>query len=47
MWLLFYLETVDGVKVQLIWEICQGSFVGYCCLRHGRTFGKLKHPVSA
>lgn len=36
---------MDGVKVQLIWEICQSSFVGYCCLRHGGTFGKLKHPV--
>lgn len=47
MWLLLYLETVEGVKVQLIWEICQRSFIGHRCLRHDGTFGQLKHPVSA
>lgn len=47
MWLLLYLETVGGIKVQLIWEICHSPFIGHCCLRHDWTFGQLEEPVSA
>lgn len=40
-----YLETVGGIKVQLVWEVSQSSFIGHCCLRHDWAFGQLKHPV--
>lgn len=45
MWVLSYLETVGGIKVQLVWEVSHCSFIGHRCLRHDWTFGQLKHPV--
>ena len=45
--LLLYLETVWGIKVQLIWEICHSSFIGDCCPGHHCTLGQLKEAVRA
>lgn len=44
---LLHLERVDRVKVQLFWELCHSSLVGYSCPVPDSGFGQLKHPVSA
>lgn len=46
-WLLSYLKTVGGVKLQLVRQIYHSAFVGHHRLVHDWAFWQLKHPVSA